>query len=199
MGVSNTWVSPTHKYFCMTIPKVACSKIKIVLQQLEGLPLPSHTLRIHYRDTPGMSFVPSISDFSTQDAVKILTSPKWFRFCFVRNPYSRLFSAHKQVVMDLTNAYVGFRESIRKSAGYPTPPDSTPKMVGFGDFVRYIGEQSDKDRECPGHNRTGQDGLPPHPSPHAFGCGTHQYRHLESDIRGIANLREDSMGLMRTR
>ena len=155
LGVSNTWISPTHNYFCMTIPKVACSKIKIVLQQLEGLPLPSHTLRIHYRDTPGMSFVPSISDFSTQDAVEILTSPKWFRFCFVRNPYSRLFSAHKQVVMDLTNAYVGFRESIRENAGYPTPPDSTPRMVGFGDFVRYIGEQSDNDRDGHWKSQTG--------------------------------------------
>ena len=86
MGVSNTWISPTHKYFYMATPKVACSKIKIVLQQLEGYALPPHPLRIHWRDTPGLSFVPSISDFSTPDAVDILTSTRWFRFCFRSGP-----------------------------------------------------------------------------------------------------------------
>lgn len=151
----DTWVSPTHKYFCMTIPKVAGTKIKIVLQQLEGYALPPRPNRIHWRDTPGLSFVPSILDFSTPDAVEILTSPKWFRFCFVRNPYSRLFSAHKWVVLNLTNAYVGFRESIRKKAGYPTPADSTPGMVGFGDFARYIGEKSDNDRDGHWKSQTG--------------------------------------------
>ncbi len=155
IGDADTWVSPIHKYFCMTIPKVACSKIKIVLQQLEGYALPPRPIRVHFRDTPGLSFVPSILDFSTREAVEILTSPEWFRFCFVRNPYSRLFSAHKQVVLDLSNAYVGFRESIREMAGYPTPPDSTPGMVGFGDFVRYIGEESDSDRDGHWRSQTG--------------------------------------------
>ena len=49
--------------------------------------------------------------------------------------------------MNLNSPYVGFRESIRERAGYPTPPDSTPRMVGFGDFVRYVGDQSDDDRD----------------------------------------------------
>ncbi len=155
LGVADTWISSTHKYFYMATPKVACSKIKIVLQQLEGLPLPPRPLRIHWRDTPGLSFVSSIADFTTSDAVEILTSSDWFRFCFVRNPYSRLFSSYKQKILDLTSPWVGFRESIREKAGYPTPPDSSPKMVGFGDFVRYIGEQFDDDRDGHWRSQTG--------------------------------------------
>ncbi|MCJ7736501.1 MAG: sulfotransferase family protein [Anaerolineae bacterium] len=147
LNAADTWISPTHKYFYLGTPKVACSKIKIVLQQLEGYPLPPDPLWVHFRDTPGLSFVPGISDFSTQEAVEILTSPEWFRFGFVRNPYSRLLSGYKSQVMDLASPYVGFRESIRKKAGYPTPPNSTPRMVGFRDFVRYISEQPDDDRD----------------------------------------------------
>ena len=152
LGVSNTWVSATHRYLYVATPKVACSKIKMALQTLEGFELPPVPLRIHWRDTPGLSFVQSVSNFSTPEAVEILTAPGWFRFCFVRNPYSRLFSAYKQKVMDLTSPWVGFRESIRKSAGYATPPGAAPGMVGFGDFVRFIGEQSDGDRD--GHWRS---------------------------------------------
>jgi hypothetical protein len=155
LNAADTWISPTYRYFYLGTPKVACSKIKIVLQQLAGYPLPPNPLRVHFRDTPGLSFVPSISDFSTRDAVEILTSPKWFRFCFVRNPYSRLLSGYKSQVMDLTSPYVGFRELIRKKAGYPTPPNSTPRMVGFRDFVRYIGEKSDDDRDGHWKSQTG--------------------------------------------
>lgn len=152
LGVSNTWVSVAHRYFYMATPKVASSKIKIALQELEGFELPPHPLRIHWRDAPGLSFVQSIWDFTTPDAVEILTSPSWFRFCFVREPYSRLLSAYTQKVMDLTSPWVGFRESIREHAGYPTPPGVAPGTVGFGDFVRYIGEQDDGDRD--GHWRS---------------------------------------------
>lgn len=147
LNVPDTWISPRHQYFCMAIPKAACSKIKLVLQQLEGLPLPPDPLRIHYRDEPGLRFVPSIDDFSTAEAAEILTADHWFRFAFVRNPYARLFSAYKSQVMDLRSPYVGFREAIRGHAGYPTPAGGTPGRVGFADFVRYIATQPDPQRD----------------------------------------------------
>ena len=155
LSIPDTWISPTHKYFYKATPKVASSKVKIVLQQLEGYGLPSRPTRIHWRDTPGLSFVPSIADSTTGDAVEILTSAEWFRFCFVRNPYSRLLSGYKSAVMNLNSPYVGFRESIRERAGYPTPPDATPRMVGFRDFVRYIGEQSENERDGHWKSQTG--------------------------------------------
>jgi hypothetical protein len=147
LNAADTWISPVYKYFCMAIPKAACSKIKLVLQQLEGFPIPSEPLRIHYRDTPSLRFVPSIADFATADAVEILTANAWFRFAFVRNPYARLFSAYKSQVMDLRSPYVGFREAIRQKAGYPMPPGAALGRVGFADFVQYIAEQPDDQRD----------------------------------------------------
>jgi len=143
----DTWVSPIHRYFCMTIPKTACSKIKFVLQALEGLPLPPDPFDVHVRNTPGYRFVPSLTDFATAEGVEILTSNDWFRFAFVRNPYARLFSAYKQKVLDLTSPYIGFRAAIRQHAGYPTPPDGALGYVGFADFVHYIATQPDELRD----------------------------------------------------
>lgn len=147
LNVPDTWISPIYHYFCMTIPKAACSKIKLVLQQLEGLPIPAEPLSIHTRDTPGLCFVPSIADFSTTEAAAIITANTWFRFAFVRNPYARLFSAYKSQILDLSSPYIGFRESIRQKAGYPTQPGAALGLVGFADFVHYIAEQPDAQRD----------------------------------------------------
>ncbi len=155
LNATDTWVSPILKYFCMTIPKVACTKVKLVLQQLEGLPIPPEPLHIHYRATPDFHFMPSIADFTTSEAVEILTSNKWFRFAFVRNPYSRLFSAYKSQVMDLDSPYISFREAIRQKAGYPTLPRTALGMVGFADFVNYIAEQPDSQRDGHWKSQTG--------------------------------------------
>lgn len=157
LNVADTWISARHKYFCMAIPKAACSKIKLVLQQLEGLPIPEEPLHIHFRDTPGLTFVPSIADFSTADGVEILTSSDWFRFTFVRNPYARLFSAYKSQVMDLSSPYIGFREAIRQHAGYPTPAGGALGRVGFADFVHYIATQADEQRD--GHWKSQTESL----------------------------------------
>ncbi len=155
LNIADTWISPRHRYFCMAIPKNACTKTKLVLQQLEGLPLPPEADRIHYRDEAGLAFLPSIGDFSTGEGVEILTSPDWFRFAFVRNPYARLFSAYKSQVMDLNSPYMGFRESIRQHAGYPTPPGGTPGRVGFADFVAYNAGQADGERDGHWKSQTG--------------------------------------------
>ena len=50
LNMADTWISARHRYFCMAIPKNACTKTKLVLQALEGLPLPPAPDRIHYRD-----------------------------------------------------------------------------------------------------------------------------------------------------
>ncbi|MEZ4867272.1 MAG: sulfotransferase family protein [Caldilineaceae bacterium] len=155
LNLPDTWVSPQYRYFCMAIPKAACTKIKLVLQQLEGLPWPPDPLTIHYRATPGLRFVPSLADFTTAEGVAILTSNEWLRFAFVRNPYARLFSAYKSQVMDLTSPYVSFREAIRRHAGYPTPPGGVLGRVGFADFVHYVATQPDDQRDGHWKSQTG--------------------------------------------
>ena len=152
LNMEDTWVSSKFGYFYMGIPKTACSKVKMVLQQLEGNPLPANPFGVHERTAPGFAFVPKLSDFAPDVEVEILCGPKWFRFAFVRNPYSRLFSGYRNKVMDLNSPWRGFRESIRELAGYPTPPGETPGMVAFRDFVRYVQQQPDEERD--GHWRS---------------------------------------------
>lgn len=152
LNMEDTWVSSKFQYFYMGVPKTACSKVKMLLQQLEGNPLPANPFGVHERTTLGIPFVSKLSDFSPELALEILSDPKWFRFTFVRNPYSRLFSGYRNKVMDLKSPWKGFRESIREHAGYPTPPGKTPRMVAFRDFVRYVRQQPDEERD--GHWRS---------------------------------------------
>ena len=152
LNLADTWVSHAHRYFYMGIPKNACSKAKVTLHQLEGYELPENPFEVHARSTPRIPFVASLADIDTTDGVTALTTPDWFRFSFVRNPYTRLLSAYKNQIMDLNSPYIGFRELIRESAGYPTPVGEQPDIVAFRDFVNYIEHQADEDRD--GHWRS---------------------------------------------
>jgi dermatan 4-sulfotransferase 1 len=149
LNMEATWVSERCRYFYMAIPKVASSKIKMVLQQVEGYPLPADPFDVHARDRPGSSFVSRLADFSPGQAVEILTGPDWFRFAFVRNPYDRLLSAYHDKIADLASPYVGVRASILALGGHP--PDSK-RIPTFADFVRYVEAQPDLQRD--GHWRS---------------------------------------------
>src|SRR5580704_2518497 len=94
----DTWVSRRWRYFYMGVPKVASSKVKMVLHQLEGYPLPADPFDVHARSQPGVRFVDKLSAFSAGDAAEILSGPDWRRFTFVRNPYARLYSAYKSKI-----------------------------------------------------------------------------------------------------
>ena len=142
------WVSRTHRYFYMAVPKAACTKIKLILHQLEGYEAPQPGA-IHDRNLPGCSFVPKLTDFSSREATEVLTSPAWFRFCFVRNPYYRLFSAYKSKMLNYLDAqYQPVQAEIRLRYGYPLRDGRPAGMVAFRDFVRYVESASDDDRDA---------------------------------------------------
>lgn len=44
--------------------------------------------------------MPKLQDFATPMIVEMLTSPDWFWFCFVRNPYDRHLSAYKDKMLN---------------------------------------------------------------------------------------------------
>jgi hypothetical protein len=144
----HTWASPAHKYLYMPVGKAACTKIKLSLYQLEGYPPLENGSYVHDRNRPGCAFVPSLTDFTNAQAIEILTSPEWFRFCFVRNPYYRLFSAYKSKMLNyLDPQYQAVRDEIRAKWDYPLRDGRPAGMVAFRDFVRYVEQQADPDRD----------------------------------------------------
>ncbi|HEY2706613.1 MAG TPA: sulfotransferase family protein [Caulobacteraceae bacterium] len=152
LNMDDTWVSRRQRYFYMGIPKVASSKVKMVLHQLEGYPLPRDPFDVHARSTPGVSFVDKLSAFSSGEAAEILAGPDWYRFAFVRNPYARLYSAYKSKIADLTSPYIGVRKTIWELSGKRSSPDNGPP---FDAFVRYVVELPDPSRDGHWRSQTG--------------------------------------------
>lgn len=148
-GSFTSWVSPKHNYLFLGVGKTASTRIKLSLHILEGYQVLERPFPwLHARSRPDGSYVPKLSDFSTEKLVEILTSPKWFRFCFVRNPYHRLFSAYKSNIMlemePPSPFYNRIKEQIRTTRDYPVGAGERAGTVAFRDFVRYVQDTIDK-------------------------------------------------------
>jgi hypothetical protein len=144
----NSYVSIKHKYLFMSVPKAACTKVKWSLHQLEGYSPPDQLSLLHSRPEDGQPFVRSLKDFNREEALDILTSPDWFRFCFVRNPYDRILSAYRSKILSGDPQYGNLRDKIRRLYRYPTT-DSGERIGGvtFHDFVRYVHRMPDRNRD----------------------------------------------------
>ena len=142
---SSSWVSPTHRYFFVGLGKTASTRIKLSLHLLEGYEIMETPFPwLHARANTDTSFVPKLSDFDPAKAAEVLTSPEWFRFCFVRNPYSRLFAAYKMFIMQEVNPpssyYNNIKARIRGKYDYTRRAGRPDATVSFRDFVRYVQE-----------------------------------------------------------
>jgi hypothetical protein len=151
----HSWASPGRKYLYIAVGKAACTKIKLTLHALEGYPKLTDASSVHDRNVPGLTFVPRLTDYTNAEAVEILKSPRWFRFCFVRNPYYRLFSAYKSKMLNfLDPQYEPTRDEIRARFGYPLRDGRPAGKVAFRDFVTYVEAMPDQDRDCHWRSQT---------------------------------------------
>jgi hypothetical protein len=110
-----SWADLEKKFLYVETPKVACSKIKQTLQKICGynLPDPGMMSHLHTRDLDGVKFVNKLSDFKDEEIDYLINSEEVFRFCFVRNPYSRLFSAYKNKIFSLDSQYRNLHEKMK--------------------------------------------------------------------------------------
>jgi hypothetical protein len=82
--------SRAHRYIYVEVPKTGCSTIKLTLQRIERNEPRYTPQNKHSRATsPLLAPLSAPTDF-----LNARTSPDFFRFCFVRNPYSRILSAY---------------------------------------------------------------------------------------------------------
>ena len=142
----SSFVSPENKYIYLEVPKAACTRIKYIIHGLEKLPpirasfnrLPETRLYMFIHDRERFQ-LPSLITLPKDVAESALRDNQYFRFTFVRNPYSRLISAWKNKIYfiepGLENTYL----SINKA--FPQHVDG--KFINFEGFIRYLSEYED--------------------------------------------------------
>ena len=137
-----TFVSLQHKILYTETPKAACTTIKHLLRELSHAPPlkyeigPLHESRrdmfIHIRSNVPL---PSLVDLDSDTQKQVLTDPTFFRFCIVRNPYSRVISAWKNKIVQCEPGYELIYERL---AGSPPPLEakSIPSLAAFLHFLK---------------------------------------------------------------
>lgn len=129
---NHSYISLRNKYFFHSVGKAANSTVKHYLydEELKGTGIKYKT--VHERLNS-----PLISPFQLDDALlsEVLYSENYFKFTFVRNPYSRILSCFLDRIQDKRSA--PYKELVRwagRDVGYD---------FKFNEFVELICGQSD--------------------------------------------------------
>jgi hypothetical protein len=128
-------ISERYSYYYLANPKVASTGILRSLQSAEvdgdQSRLPEF---VHDRSASPLRNFGS----TTKSAEEILTSPHFFRFTYVRNPFSRILSAYIEKIETEESE----RERLLPTLGLPSG-----KTPSFFDFLRAVQSQRDDWRD----------------------------------------------------
>lgn len=127
-------LSTRFHYLYVATPKVGFTKIKKMLFEAEqGRPVVDRILH-------DPAFSPLLEPIDDIDLVaKALASPDWFRFAFVRNPFTRLVSCYVQKIQRSSDQRPRLLPVLGLPADAPTP--------SFAEFVRRVADQDDAVRD----------------------------------------------------
>jgi len=84
-------VSEKLKLVYCPIPKAASSTWKYLIRQQEGI---EDYWNLTAANSPTTSGLKYLVDYPSEELERILTSPEYFKFTFVRNPYTRMLSCY---------------------------------------------------------------------------------------------------------
>lgn len=134
----NTFVLESQKILYMDTPKTGGTSLKTRLAELAaGYVAPSdgdspeavNEMFIHSR---AINPLKSLTDFSEAEQADILFAEDWKRFCVIREPYSRLFSAWFSKVLLCEK---GYRETL---PGYTISDSFTTTSDVYAAFERFV-------------------------------------------------------------
>lgn len=125
-------ISLKYKYIYTETPKVACSTIKSILQKME-LEDPSF-YRQDFEDIHNRNFSPLLRPAQVGDFEK-LVNDSMFKFCFSRNPYSRLLSVYLEKICGNKPQ----KRQILMHLG--RNPSDIKQNISFDEFISVVFEQ----------------------------------------------------------
>lgn len=121
--------------------KVACTKIKKTLFKISQGDN-SATIDSKSVHRKGCNQFKGANDYSDIELYKLLSSDEFYKFCFVRNPYSRAISAYNDKIYFpfQTNEYTRMHHKILEWAN-STGLNDKNNFVTFDVFIKYICQQ----------------------------------------------------------
>jgi hypothetical protein len=137
-----TFVNLERRYLYYEVPKAGCTSIKTLIHKHEKLPpidfAPPEVRRDMYIHSRGQFRMPTLVDLTSEEQEWVLTSPDFFRFSVVRNPYTRLVSAWKDKIWLCAPGFESFYERLRGRV----PDRFHPKdLIRFSEFVDLLKEE----------------------------------------------------------
>lgn len=133
--LNHTYISLRHRYVYTAVGKAANSTVKHHLYELEYAGTRFKTKSLHDRQS-----APLLSPFQLPADLmeEVFTSPKYYRFSIVRNPYSRLLSCYLDRIVPANSA--PYRQLVRAMG----KPDGA--QVSFAEFIETICRQKPYDQ-----------------------------------------------------
>lgn len=141
-----TIVLPDHQVLYTWTPKVACTSMKWLLADAIGLkeqstlePFTSSSLAMTIHDRNRFPFR-SLADLGSAERKEVLTSNQWLRFCVVRDPFARVFSAWSHMVL-LREPHM-----LESFNSYPFDRSDRSRDLGarFEAFLRLLSRDRDR-------------------------------------------------------
>lgn len=144
-----THLSPKHRCVFVEVPKAGCSVVKRILQysEVDGEGIDPEA-SVHNRSLSPLK-APLADDFDLDDVFGEPSS--WFRFSFVRNPYSRALSCYLEKIA----GEQWLRDKRLPALGFDPHDD-----VSFADFLRRVAQQEPPEMDihwAPQHALLGLD------------------------------------------
>jgi len=126
-------ISLKYNYLFTETPKVACSTIKTILQKME-LDNPDF-FRNDFEDIHDRNFSPLLKPSQLGSLDYFFEGNKLFKFCFSRNPYTRLLSSYIDKIKPSKPEKKYVLQSLGKN------PNQLDQDISFEEFVHVISKQ----------------------------------------------------------